>query len=175
MQLMGGNRFTQAHPVQKALKALDKTHVIRICLAANKVLFDPFQGEKQAREVLQRLSMKVLQMLEDIAPSGIPVNPVLTGGTDFAVKTRHRKGARFEFVHDRGIQLQLGIVNQHQIPAERLQMAISDDKAAVILANRQPMIRLKDQGQKHFVFGFDQTKLRTFAFEPECPIVREDL
>lgn len=169
MQELGRNRFTQPHPVQDALQPLNEADVVGIGLAADEMLLNPFEREEQARELFQRLAVKVLQVLKDITPGRVAVD-----ARAFAVKARDGERADLEFVHHRRIQLEFGGVNEHQVPAQRFQMAIANDKAVIVLTDGQTLIRAQNQGQKHPVFRFDQAKLRAFALQPEGPIVGQD-
>lgn len=168
MQLLCGNGLSQTHPMQLALQTLDKTHVIRIRFTADKVLFHPFQSEKQAREVLQGLSVKVLQMLEDVAAGGIAVDALAV-----AVKAGDREGADLELMHDTAVEFEVFVIGQDQIPAQGLEVAIANHKAVIILAHGQAPIGMQNQGQKGSVVAFEQTKLRTLAFQAKIPIIAD--
>lgn len=98
MQLATGHGLAQTHPVKQAFQALDQANVIGVGIPTNKVLFDPFEGKKQAGEVFNRLAMKVLQMLKDIASGRIPVDALA-----ISIEAGDGKRADFELLHDRRI------------------------------------------------------------------------
>jgi hypothetical protein len=161
--------------MQQALQALNQADVIRIGFPADKVLFQPFESEKQPGELFQGLSVKVLQVLKNITPGRVPVDPAGHSVLAFfPVKPCDRKRAHFEFVHELGIKFQVRIVHQHQVAAQGFKVTVAHHEAVVVLADRQAVIGLQNQGQKSFVFGFDQAKLRAFAFQAKSPIIRQD-
>lgn len=156
--------------MQEAFEALDELSVVGVGFAANEALFDSLQSKEQTRESLDDLSMKVLQMLENVASDSVPVDAV-----PLAVEPCDGEGAHFEFVHDLGRKFQVLVVNQQQISAQRFQMPISDDEAIVILANGQLLIGVQNNGQKHFVGSFEQTKRSAFFFKSKTPVVVNNL
>lgn len=103
--------------------------------------------------------MKVLQVLEDITPNRTAVDAVF-----FPVEPGHGERADLELLHNRGVQFQIVVINQHQIAAKGLDMPVADHKAVVVLAHGQAVITVKDDGQIGFFIPFNQTKLSAFVF-----------
>lgn len=159
MKLGGLDRLSQSHPMKQSFQALNELNVVGVGISADKVLLNAFQSEKQPWDIFELLPVKVLQVLENIAPNRISVN------TGFlSVKARHRERADLEFVHYRGIKFQIRVVNQHQVPAQRLQMAVSDHKSVIVLTYCQALVGMQDDRQIGFLFAFDQTELRALVF-----------